>query len=77
MPLPGHGNAAAQFDEAKCTLDDRCFGDCIRESKGLLNMWEKQCRATTKNLIADVVKVIVVGPKGTSDVICSTRSGRR
>jgi hypothetical protein len=55
-PLPDHSNAAAQFDKAKRALDQRRYGDCIQECRGLLNMWEKQYGATTKNLIADVVK---------------------
>lgn len=55
-PLPDHGNATAQFDKAKRALDERRYGDCIQECRGLLNMWEKQYGATTKNLIADVVK---------------------
>jgi hypothetical protein len=55
-PLPDRSNAAAQFDKAKCALDQRRYGDCIQECRGLLNMWEKQYGATTKNLIADVVK---------------------
>jgi hypothetical protein len=55
-PLPDHGNAATQFDKAKRALDERRYDDCIQECRGLLNMWEKQYGATTRNLIADVVK---------------------
>ncbi len=55
-PLPGHANAASQFDKAKRALDERRYGDCIQECRGLLNMWEKQFGATGKqNPLANVV----------------------
>jgi hypothetical protein len=54
--LPDHTSAASQFDKAKRALDQRRYGDCIQECRGLLNMWEKQYGATAKNLVADVVK---------------------
>jgi hypothetical protein len=55
-PLPDHPSASAQFDKARKALDQRRYGDCIQECRGLLNMWEKQYGANTKNLVADVVK---------------------
>ena len=55
-PLPDHVSAASQFDKAKRALDERRYGDCISECRGLLNMWEKQYGATNRNLVADVVK---------------------
>jgi len=55
-PLPHHTSAAAQFDKAKRALDERRYGDCIQECRGLLKMWEKQYGATANNLVADVVK---------------------
>jgi hypothetical protein len=54
-PLPDHSNAAAQFDKAKRALDERRYGDCIQECRGLLNMWEKQYGATAKQRIAEGV----------------------
>jgi hypothetical protein len=54
-PLPGHISAAAQFDKAKRALDERRYGDCILECRGLLNMWEKEFGATSKKRIAEVV----------------------
>jgi len=63
-PLPDHSNAASQFDKAKRALDERRYGDCIQECRGLLNMWEKQYRATTKNHIADVIKSERGWPEG-------------
>jgi hypothetical protein len=73
-PLPDHTSAARQFDKAKIAFDQRRYGDCILECRGLLTMWEKQLSSTRNNLVADIVKG---GRKGTSDVISSTRSGRR
>jgi hypothetical protein len=54
-PLPNHSSAAAQFDRAKRALDERRYGDCIQECRGLLNMWEKQYGATRKQRIAEIV----------------------
>lgn len=54
-PLPDHSNAAAQFDKARRALDERRYGDCIQECRGLLNMWETQYRATAKQRVAAVV----------------------
>ena len=54
-PLPDHTSAAAQFDKTNRALDDRRYGDCILECRGLLNMWEKQFGATSKKRIAEVV----------------------
>jgi hypothetical protein len=54
-PLPDHTSAVAQFDKAKRALDERRYGDCILECRGLLNMWEKQFGATSKKRIAEVV----------------------
>jgi hypothetical protein len=54
-PMPGHGSAAAQFDKARRALDERRYGDCIQECRGLLNMWEKQYGATSKQRIAEIV----------------------
>jgi hypothetical protein len=54
-PLPDHTSAASQFDKAKRALDERRYGDCIQECRGLLNMWEKQYGATTKQRIAEIV----------------------
>jgi hypothetical protein len=53
--LPGHSNAAAQFDKARRALDERRYADCIRECRGLLNMWEKHYGATSKRRIAEVI----------------------
>jgi hypothetical protein len=53
--LPDHGNAASQFDKAKRALDERRYVDCVQECRGLLNMWEKQYGATTKQHIAEVI----------------------
>lgn len=54
-PLPDHSSAAAQFDKARKALDQRRYGDCISECRGLLNMWEKQYGATKQKRLADVV----------------------
>lgn len=54
-PLPGHGSTAAQFDRARRALDERRYGDCISQCRGLLNMWEKDVGATTKRRIAEIV----------------------
>lgn len=54
-PLPDHTSAATQFDKARRAFDERRYGDCIQECRGLLNMWEKQYRATSKRRIAEVV----------------------
>lgn len=54
-PLPDHGSAASQFDKAKRALEERRYGDCIQECRGLLNMWEKQYGATMKQHIAQIV----------------------
>jgi hypothetical protein len=54
-PLPDHKNAASQFDQAKRAFDQRRYGDCIKECRGLLNMWEKQYRATKEKRIAEVI----------------------
>jgi hypothetical protein len=54
-PLPDHTSAAAQFDRAKRALDERRYGDCIQECRGLLNMWEKQYGASGKQRMADIV----------------------
>lgn len=54
-PLPDHTSAAAQFDKARRALDERRYGDCIQECRGLLNMWEKQYGATSKQRIAEIV----------------------
>jgi hypothetical protein len=54
-PLPDHTSAAAQFDKARRAFDERRYGDCIQECRGLLNMWEKQYRATSKRRVAEVV----------------------
>ena len=56
-PLPDHANAAVQFDKARRALDERRYGDCIQECRGLLNMWEKQFGATAKNHLAKVIGV--------------------
>ncbi len=54
-PLPVHSSAASQFDQAKRALDQRRYGDCIKECRGLLNMWEKQFKATRDRHLAEVV----------------------
>jgi len=54
-PLPDHPSAASQFDKARRALDERRYGDCIQECRGLLNMWEKQYGATNTHHIAEVV----------------------
>jgi hypothetical protein len=54
-PLPEHTSAAAQFDRARRALDERRYGACISECRGLLNMWELQLRATSKRRVAEVV----------------------
>jgi hypothetical protein len=54
-PLPDHGSAASQFDKAKRALDERRYGDCIQECRGLLNMWEKQYGATAKQRIGEII----------------------
>lgn len=54
-PLPGHASAAAQFDRARRALDERRYGACISECRGLLNMWEKQYRSTSKRRVAEIV----------------------
>ena len=54
-PLPDHTSAATQFDKARRALDERRYGDCILECRGLLNMWEKHYHADSKNHIAGVV----------------------
>jgi hypothetical protein len=54
-PLPDHSSAAAQFDKARKALDQRRYGDCISECRGLLNMWEKEYGATKQKRLADVV----------------------
>jgi hypothetical protein len=55
-PLPDHTSAAKQFDKAKLALDQRRYGDCISECRGLLNMWEHEFKATKGHLVADVVR---------------------
>ena len=54
-PLPDHINAASQFDKAKRALDERRYGDCIKECRGLLNMWEKLYKATKEKRLAEVI----------------------
>jgi hypothetical protein len=55
-PLADHMSAAQQFDKAKRALDERRYGDCIQECRGLLNMWEKQYGAGGKQKrLADVI----------------------
>ncbi len=54
-PLPDHSNAAAQFDRARGALDQRRYGDCIQECRGLLNMWERQYGATDQQRIAEKI----------------------
>lgn len=54
-PLPDHTSAAAQFDKAKRALDERRYGDCVKECRGLLNMWEKHYGATGTRRLADVI----------------------
>jgi len=54
-PLPDHANAARQFDSAKRALDERNYGDCIDKCRGILNMWEKQYRATKERHLAEVI----------------------
>jgi hypothetical protein len=54
-PLPDHTSAAKQFDKAKRALDERRYGDCIQECRGLLNMWENQYGATSNQRLADIV----------------------
>jgi hypothetical protein len=53
--LPGHSNAAAQFDKARRALDERRYADCVRECRGLLNMWEKHYATTSKRRVAEVI----------------------
>lgn len=53
--LPGHASAAAQFDGAKRALDERRYSDCIKECRGLLNMWESHYGATGKRRVAGLV----------------------
>lgn len=53
--LPDHPNAAAQFDKAKRALDERRYGDCISDCRGLLRMWEKQFGAISKVRVAEIV----------------------
>jgi hypothetical protein len=60
-PLPDHSNAAKQFDRARLALDQRRYGDCIQECRGLLNMWEKQYGATPK---AKPLATIVASDRG-------------
>jgi len=55
-PLPDHTTAGAQFDKARRALDERRYGDCILECRGLLNMWERQFGTTKTKLVADVVQ---------------------
>lgn len=62
--LPGHGSAAAQFDRARRALDERRYGDCILECRGLLNMWEKQRASTSKRRIATIVGDDRAWPEG-------------
>jgi hypothetical protein len=54
-PLPNHPSAASQFDKAKRALDERRYGDCIQECRGLLNMWEKHYGSTLSKRIASIV----------------------
>jgi hypothetical protein len=55
-PLPDHPNSAKQFDKAKKALDERRYGDCIGECRGLLAMWEKHYKATPRqNPLAKVI----------------------
>jgi hypothetical protein len=54
-PLPDHSRAASQFDKAKRALDERRYDDCIQECRGLLNMWERQYGATSKQHLAELV----------------------
>jgi hypothetical protein len=63
-PLPDHTSAARQFDKAKVALDQRRYGDCILECRGLLNMWEKQLGSTKSNLVADIIKADRGWPDG-------------
>lgn len=55
-PLPHHTSAASQFDKARRAFDERRYGTCISECRGLLKMWEKQYGPNAKNHVADVVK---------------------
>ncbi len=54
-PLPDHKSAAGQFDKARRALDERRNDDCIRECRGLLNMWEKQLDSTSQRRVAEIV----------------------
>jgi len=62
--LPDHTSAARQFDKAKVALDQRRYGDCILECRGLLNMWEKQLGSTKSNLVADIIQADRGWPDG-------------
>ena len=53
--LPDDKSAAGQFDQAKRALDQRRYGDCIKECRGLLNMWEKQYKTTKERHLAEVI----------------------
>lgn len=55
FPPPSLENAAKQFDKAKRALDERRHGDCIGDSRGLLNMWEKQFKATKNRHVAQII----------------------
>lgn len=55
-PLPDHPNSAKQFDKAMRALDERRYGDCIGECRGLLAMWEQHYKATPRhNPLANVI----------------------
>ena len=54
-PLPDRRNAASQFDKAQRALDERRYGDCVKECRGLLNMWEKQFKAGKGRHVAQVI----------------------
>lgn len=54
-PLPDHASAAAQFDKAKRALDERRYGDCILECRGLLKMWEKRYGGNMKRRVAEII----------------------
>jgi hypothetical protein len=64
-PLPDHSNAAAQFDRARKALDQRRYGDCISECRGLLNMWEQQYGVEKKKQrLADFIAIDRRWPEG-------------
>ena len=73
----GHGSAAAQFDKARRALDERRYGACISECRGLLTMWEKQHGATSKRRIAEVIGDARSWAADDIRATSSTRCGRR